>query len=192
MIPSWSGSQDRKAFRIGRRRARRRSLAPRPSSLTRLQHRSSIPRAPTLGLHLGHLPPLRQAQIFPPRRHCTLCVIVCVAQHVFIDLFMAIHYRYQGHPMLDLASMRLSRPTLPSQTPSCRQAYSTAPYAAAFQPHHDRSPPSAQRKYRSSSRGVSSASTTSVMPSLPAAEGYVIPHDEAYASTKRHHRSTPQ
>jgi hypothetical protein len=29
------------------------------------------------------------------------------------------------------------------------------------------------------------------MPSVLAAEGYVIPHDEAYASAKRHHRSTP-
>jgi hypothetical protein len=30
-----------------------------------------------------------------------------------------------------------------------------------------------------------------VMPSVLAAEGYVVPHDEAYASAKRHHRSTP-
>jgi len=47
------------------------------------------------------------------------------------------------------------------------RSYSTAPYAAAFQPHYDRGPPSAQGNYRSSIRGMlqysaaSSACTTS-------------------------------
>ena len=148
-----------------------------------------------MGLHLGHLSPLGQAQIFPPRRHLTLCVIICVARHVFIDLFMVIHYyRYQVHPIRDVASMRLFRPLKHPQvdklTPQHRTQQPFNPITTAVfpQPRESIVP---RDEACSDTRLPPHLLLPPVMASLLTAEGYVIPHDEAYASANRHHHPTP-
>ncbi|KAI0290383.1 hypothetical protein BC826DRAFT_1187366 [Russula brevipes] len=86
---------------------------------------------------------------------------------------------YQVHAMPDLAAMWLSRPCLPAYTPPGRQAYRSTPQPAILCPRPQSDP-----------GHVLAYPAAAAPPPAPIPPAFIIPHEEAYAHAKLHHRPT--